>query len=91
MARRTHPTAARGIPEESRNLVVDLLGRSDPNLWFHFDTAKEDELQFLQQNLKIHDPTMEDIVHQNQRPKLDSVDDYVYLAVHPAQITMHQR
>ena len=26
---------------------------------------------------------MEDIVHQNQRPKLDSFDDYVYLAVHP--------
>jgi len=53
--------------------------------------TKEDELQFLQQNLKIHDPTMEDIVYQNQRPKLDSVDDYVYLAVHPLQITMHQR
>ena len=83
---------AKGDLEEiERDLAVDLLGRGDPNLWFHFDTAKEDELQFLQQNLKIHDPTMEDIVHQNQRPKLDSVDDYVYLAVHPLQITMHQR
>jgi Mg2+ and Co2+ transporter CorA len=37
----------------------------------------------LQHHLKIHDLTMEDIVHQNQRPKLDSFDDYVYLAVHP--------
>jgi magnesium transporter len=37
----------------------------------------------LQNRLKIHDLTLEDIVHQNQRPKLESFDDYVYLAVHP--------
>jgi magnesium transporter len=73
------------LEEIERDLAVDLLGRGDSNLWFHFDTPKEDELQFLQQNLKIHDLTMEDIVHQNQRPKLDSFDDYVYLAVHPLQ------
>lgn len=73
------------VEEIERDLAVDLLERGDANLWLHFDTPKEDELQFLQQNLKIHDLTMEDIVHQNQRPKLDSFDDYVYLAVHPLQ------
>ena len=66
-------------------MAHDLLRRSDSNLWFHCDTPNEDELQFLRDNLKIHDLTMEDIVHQNQQPKLDSFDDYVYLAIHPLQ------
>src|SRR5262249_51226878 len=51
--------------------------------WLHFDKPKEEEIRFLQETLKIHDLTVEDIVHQNQRPKLDSFDNYVYLAVHP--------
>ena len=30
---------AKGDLEEiERDLAVDLLGRGDPNLWFHFDT-----------------------------------------------------
>jgi magnesium transporter len=64
-------------------MALDLPRRGDSNLWFDFDAANEDELQFLRDNLKIHDLTMEDVVHQNQRPKLDSFDDYVYLAIHP--------
>jgi magnesium transporter len=59
------------------------LKREDSNLWLHFDSPTDDELRFLQNHLKIHDLTVEDIVHQNQRPKLESFDDYVYLAVHP--------
>ncbi|HEY7557180.1 MAG TPA: magnesium/cobalt transporter CorA [Candidatus Binatia bacterium] len=59
------------------------MKRADSNLWLHFDSPSEDELRFLQNRLKIHDLTLEDIVHQNQRPKLESFDDYVYLAVHP--------
>lgn len=74
-----------GLEEINQDIAVDLLSRSDANLWLHFDVPNQDELQFLQQNLKIHDLTVEDIVHQNQRPKLESFDDYVYLAAHPLQ------
>jgi magnesium transporter len=74
---------AEGLEEISRDVAATLLRRGDSNLWLHFDTPKEEEIRFLQENLKIHDLTVEDIVHQNQRPKLDSFDDYVYLAVHP--------
>jgi magnesium transporter len=72
-----------GLEDISRDVAVNLLKRGDSNLWLHCDTPKEEEIRFLQENLKIHDLTVEDIVHQNQRPKLDSFDDYVYLAVHP--------
>lgn len=76
---------ADGLEEINRDTAVNLLSRSESKLWLDFDAPNQDELQFLQQNLKIHDLTMEDIVHQNQRPKLDSFDGYVYLAVHSLQ------
>lgn len=72
-----------GIEEISSDSVPDLLKRGDSDLWLHFDAPSDDELRFLQNHLKIHDLTLEDIVHQNQRPKLEPFEDYVYLAVHP--------
>ena len=74
---------ADGLEEINRDEAADLLRQGDSNLWLHFDTPKEEEIRFLQETLKIHDLTVDDIVHQNQRPKLDSFDDYLYLAVHP--------
>ena len=76
---------ADGLEEINRDTAVNLLSRSDSKLWLDFDAPNQEELQFLQQNLKIHDLAMEDIVHQNQRPKLDSFDGYIYLAVHSLQ------
>ena len=74
---------ADGFEEIGRDVAADRLRRGDSYLWLHFDKPKEEEIRFLQETLKIHDLTVEDIVHQNQRPKLDSFDNYVYLAVHP--------
>lgn len=74
---------AEGLEEISQDVAVDLLRRGDSNLWLHFDTPNKEEIRFLQEQLTIHDLTLDDIVHQNQRPKLDSFDNYVYLAVHP--------
>lgn len=72
-----------GIEEISSDSVPELLKRGDSDLWLHLDAPTDDELRVLQEHLKIHDLTLEDIVHQNQRPKLESFDNYVYLAVHP--------
>ena len=74
---------ADGFEEIGQDVAADLLRRGDSYLWLHFDKPKEEEIRFLQETLKIHDLTVEDIVHQNQRPKLDAFDNYVYLAVHP--------
>ena len=76
---------ARGdrLEEISREAATDLLSRRDANLWLHFDTPTEEELDFLKENFAIHHLTIEDIVNQNQRPKIEPFENYVYLAIHP--------
>jgi magnesium transporter len=78
-------STANGLEEVSRDAAADLLPRGDANLWFHLDTPNEDELRFLEKNLKIHHLTIEDIINQNQRPKIEPFEEYVYLAIHPLQ------
>jgi magnesium transporter len=72
-----------GLEEVSRNSIPELLRGADTPLWFHFDQPTEEELRLLQEALKIHPLTLEDVVNQNQRPKIESFEDYVYLAIHP--------
>jgi magnesium transporter len=62
--------------------VPGLLGRSDVWLWLDFESPTQAELDFLQKELGIHHLTMEDVVHQNQRPKVETFEGYVYLAIH---------
>jgi magnesium transporter len=76
-------SAGNRLEEVSRDAAADLLSRADVNLWFHFDTPTEEELRFLEKNFKIHHLTLEDIVHQNQRPKIEPFENYVYMAIHP--------
>ena len=76
-------SAANQLEEVSRDSASDLLTRADANLWFHFDAPTEEELRFLEEKFKIHHLTLEDIVHQNQRPKIEPFEDYVYMAIHP--------
>jgi magnesium transporter len=71
------------LEEISREAATDLLSRRDANLWLHFDTPTEEELDFLKENFAIHHLTIEDIVNQNQRPKIEAFENYVYLAIHP--------
>ena len=70
------------LEEISREAAVDLLSHRDANLWLH-DMPTEEELHFLKENFAIHHLTIEDIVNQNQRPKIEPFEDYVYLAIHP--------
>ena len=53
-----------------------------------FRCADEEEVRFLQEDLEIHHLTLEDVVNQNQRPKVESFEDYVYIAIHPL---MHKK
>jgi Mg2+ and Co2+ transporter CorA len=70
-----------GLEEIGRDVAVDLLKRGDSKLWLHFDSPTQEDLQFLRKHPHPRSH-VEHIVHQNQHAKLDSFDDYVYLAVH---------
>jgi magnesium transporter len=76
-------STGKGLIEVSLNSASDLVKRGGSNLWYHLDTPTEEELRLLQEELKIHHLTLEDIVNQNQRPKIESFEDYVYIAIHP--------
>ena len=79
--RRAHESTR--IEELSLEEVPDLLHTSETPLWFDLDSPTQAELDFLEKQLRIHHLTLEDIVNQNQRPKIESFEDYVYLAIHP--------
>ena len=72
-----------GIEEISKEAAAELLRQDQSNLWFHLDDPSDEELGFLKRELRIHTLTLEDIVQQNQRPKIEPFPDYVYLALHP--------
>src|SRR5713226_8284101 len=75
--------SAAQIENISLDAVPGLLGRNDVTLWFDLDTPTQEDLEFLEKQLKIHHLTVEDIVNQNQRAKVESFEGYVYLAIHP--------
>lgn len=68
------------LPIES---VPDLLKSGEASLWLDLDSPTQSELDFLESRLRIHHLTLEDIVKQNQRPKIESFEDYIYLTIHP--------
>jgi len=72
-----------GVEAVNRDAVEGLLARGNVDLWFHFDAPSEEELRFLQEKFKIHYLTIEDVVQQNQRPKIEPFEDYIYIAIHP--------
>ena len=59
------------------------LRRGDRTLWFHLDSPTSEEIAFLEKELRVHHLTLEDIVKQNQRPKIETFEDYLYIAIHP--------
>jgi magnesium transporter len=71
------------VEDISLDEVPKLLGSPDVGLWFDLNSPTPAELDFLEKQLRIHQLTLEDIVKQNQRPKIESFEGYVYLAIHP--------
>ncbi|MBI2986849.1 MAG: magnesium/cobalt transporter CorA [Deltaproteobacteria bacterium] len=71
------------LEECAADLAPDLLRAKELHLWFDLDSPTQAELDFLEKQLRIHHLTLEDMVKQNQRPKIESFEDYIYLTIHP--------
>ncbi|MBI4490217.1 MAG: magnesium/cobalt transporter CorA [Deltaproteobacteria bacterium] len=78
-----HSNETSRIEELPLDAVPDLLRSGKTPLWFDLDSPTQAELDFLETKLRIHHLTLEDIVKQNQRPKIESFEDYIYLVIHP--------
>lgn len=79
---RCAPTATR-IEEIPLEAVPDFLRSGEVPLWFDLDSPTPSELGFLERTLRIHHLTLEDIVKQEQRAKIESFGEYVCLTIHP--------
>lgn len=71
------------IQEFDLGRVSEALRSGAKPLWFHVESPTPTELEFLAKELRIHHLTLEDIVKQNQRAKIEAFDNYVYIAMHP--------
>ena len=49
--------------------------------WLDIETPDDDDYRLLTDTFKFHQLTIEDVKHQNQRPKLDGYDGYVFAVV----------
>jgi magnesium transporter len=53
-------------------------------LWLDIESPDADDYQLLQETFKFHPLTIEDIQHQNQRPKVDEYPDYNFAVIFQA-------
>ena len=54
-------------------------------LWLDLAAPTDDDYKLLEDGLKFHPLTIEDIQHQNQRPKLDEYPEYNFAVIFQAQ------
>src|SRR5574341_486088 len=71
------------LEEIHQSDIPALLAAGETPIWFELDSPTQSELEFLETNLGLHHLTLEDIVKQNQRPKMEAFEHYLYVAIHP--------
>ena len=53
-------------------------------LWLDIESPDAEDYKLLQETFKFHPLTIEDIQHQNQRPKVDEYPDYNFAVIFQA-------
>lgn len=51
-------------------------------LWVDLEGGSPESLEALGRHFSLHPLTVEDLVHKNQRPKLEEFEDYIFVVVH---------
>lgn len=51
-------------------------------LWVDLEAEPEESLEALGRQFALHPLTVEDLVHKNQRPKLEEFEDYIFVVIH---------
>jgi magnesium transporter len=50
--------------------------------WIHIEEPRQVDREWLEQHFNFHPLDFEDVYSRNQRPKLDSYDDYIFIVLH---------
>jgi len=67
--------------------VQQLLAAPHQVFWLDIQAPDDDDYRLLSDTFKFHQLTIEDVKHQNQRPKLDGYDRYVFAVVFVIALT----
>jgi len=59
-------------------VVEGLVTAGKETFWLDIEAPDDDDYRLLTETFKFHQLTIEDVQHQNQRPKLDEYDGYVF-------------
>jgi magnesium transporter len=78
---RTLFTADGHSREVDPSTVQQLLASPHQVFWLDMQAPDDDDYRLLSDTFKFHQLTIEDVKHQNQRPKLDGYDGYVFAVV----------
>lgn len=78
---RTLFTADGHSREVDPSTVQRLLAAPHQVFWLDIQAPDDDDYRLLSDTFKFHQLTIEDVKHQNQRPKLDGYDGYVFAVV----------
>jgi len=81
------PRLRRGVPG-SAVLPRDVESAADPEIiessglrWIHIEEPRLAHREWLEKNFNFHPLDFEDVYSRNQRPKLDSYDDYIFIVL----------
>ncbi len=78
-ARSRDVTVAR--PPESEGPHVEIL-EADGLRWLHIERPRQSDRAYLEEHFDFHALDYEDLFSRNQRPKVDTYDDYLFVVLH---------
>src|SRR4029077_3424723 len=86
------PTAMRTLLTTKGNTVDTGIGNvtqcfaaaGEDGFWLDISAPDEEDYKLLEDTFKFHPLTIEDIQHQNQRPKIDEYPDYNFAVIFQA-------
>jgi len=73
--------------EVAASELQQLLAAPHQVFWLDIQAPDDDDYRLLSDTFKFHQLTIEDVKHQNQRPKLDGYDGYVFAVVFVIALT----
>jgi len=77
-------TRGRVDATDTESITRCFVDSHKEGLWLDIEQPDEDDFKLLRETFKFHPLTIEDIQHQNQRPKVDEYPDYNFAVIFQA-------
>src|SRR6184192_121271 len=74
-------TNGRSLASDDAHIARSFAVCATEGLWLDIEAPNDDDYQLLEETFKFHPLTIEDIRHQNQRPKVDEYPEYNFTVI----------